>query len=133
MESEWGIPMRNWSYSTKVGTGRQVKRLSKVASIYSIEVEVVRVRHCNSGYETGQKFILDVDGNFISKLCPKKMCVYLVSQLAIPVGLINERLSESLDPEGFHFMRYVRCPDVGVECQGYGEVMVRIRVVQRPM
>lgn len=110
---------------------RQVKRLSQVASLYSIEATVVHAKHCNSGHIVGQKFILDVDGNFISKLCPKRMCVYLVSQLAIPVALINERLSEGLEPNDFHFMRYVRCPDVGIECYGYGEVTLQIKVVPR--
>ena len=93
---------------------RQVKRLSQAASRSCIQAEVVHARHCNSGHTIGQKFVLDVDGNFISKLCPKKMCVYLISQLMIPVALINERLSEDIEPDDFHFMRYVRCPDVGV-------------------
>lgn len=110
---------------------RQVRRLSEAAPLYSIEAVVVSARHCNSGYSPGDKFLLDVDGNFISKLCPKKMCVYLISQLTIPVALINERLSEGLEPNDFHFMRYVRCPDTGVECAGYGEVMLRVRVVPR--
>jgi uncharacterized repeat protein (TIGR04076 family) len=110
---------------------RQVKRLSQAASEYSIQAEVVSARHCNSGHRIGQEFILDLDGNFISKRCPKKMCVYLISQLVIPVALINERLSESLEPNKFHFMRYVRCPDTGVECYGYGEVMLKIQVVPR--
>ena len=110
---------------------RQVKRLAQAAKIHTIEAEVVKFRHCNSGYKTGDKFVLDVDGNFINKLCPKRMCVYLVSQLVIPVALINERLSEALDPSQFHFMHYVRCPDVGVECSGYGEVMLRVQVVPR--
>jgi hypothetical protein len=72
-----------------------------------------------------------MDGNFITKFCPKKLCVYLSSQLTIPVAQINERLSEGLDPNHFHFMRYVRCPDVGVECFGYGEVMLKVEVVSR--
>jgi uncharacterized repeat protein (TIGR04076 family) len=110
---------------------RQVKRLSQAASKYSIQAEVVSAKHCNSGYKIGQTFILDVDGNFISKLCPKRMCVYLISQLAIPVALINERLSEGLEPNDFHFMRYIRCPDAGVECYGYGEVMLKVHVVPR--
>jgi hypothetical protein len=59
------------------------------------------------------------------------LCVYLISQLTIPVALINERLSEGLAPDEFHFMRYLRCPDVGVECLGYGEVMLRVNVVPR--
>ena len=108
---------------------RHLKRLSQAAPKYTIEAEVVKARHCNTGYKIGDKFFMDVDGNFISKLCPKRMCVYLVSQLTIPVALINERLSEGLEPDQFHFMHYIRCPDVGVECSGYGEVMLRVKVV----
>lgn len=110
---------------------RHVKRLSEAAPLYSIEAQVVRSRNCNSGHVEGQKLVLDVDGNFVTKLCPKKMCVYLVSQLAIPIAQINERLSEGHDPNDFHFMRYVRCPDVGVECLGYGEVMLKVSVIPR--
>jgi uncharacterized repeat protein (TIGR04076 family) len=110
---------------------RQVSRLSRAAGKYSIKAEVVDSRNCNSGHIVGQTFILDVDGNFITKLCPSKMCVYLLSQLTIPVALINERLSEGLEPNDFHFMRFVRCPDSGVDCYGYGEVMLRVQVVPR--
>lgn len=56
---------------------------------------------------------------------------YLVSQFVIPVALINERLSEGLEPGSFHFMQYLRCPDVGVQCLGYGEVKARVSVVPR--
>jgi len=108
---------------------RQIHRLSQAAARYSVVAEVVQARHCNSGYSVGDKFILDLDGNFLTKLCPQRLCVYLVSQLMVPVALINERLSEGLDPNLFHFMHRVRCPDVGVECAGYGEVMLGIKVV----
>ena len=110
---------------------RQVKRLSQVASKYSILAEVVNAKNCNSGHTVGQTFTLDVDGNFITKLCPKRMCVYLISQLPIPVALINERLSEGLEPNDFHFMRYVKCPDAGIECYGYGEVLLAVKVIPR--
>jgi len=110
---------------------RHVNRLAGAAALYSIEAEVVQSRHCNSGHQRGQKMLLDIDGNFITKLCPKRMCVYLVSQLTVPVALINERLSEGHAPEDFHFMRQVRCLDVGVECLGFGEVMMRVKAVSR--
>jgi hypothetical protein len=58
---------------------RQIKHLSRVAKLYTIEGEVVKSRGCNSGYKIGDKFVMDVDGNLISKLCPKRMCVYLIS------------------------------------------------------
>lgn len=110
---------------------RHVQRLSKAASLYSIRALVVESLHCNAGHKRGQVFLLDVNGNFITKHCPKKMCVYLVSQLTIPVAQINERLSEGQDPGDSHFMQYVHCPDVGVECFGYGQVMIKIQVVPR--
>ena len=110
---------------------RQMERLARAAARYSIQAEVVRARNCNSGYQQGDKFILDVDGNFITKFCPPRLCVYALSQLVVPVALINERLSEGLDPNQFHFMHYVKCLDVGVECGGYGEVMLAVKVVPR--
>ncbi len=110
---------------------RQIRQLARAAARYAIAAEVVKARHCNSGYRVGDRFILDVDGNFLTKLCPPRLCAYLISQLTVPVALINERLSEGLDPDQFHFMHQVRCLDVGVECGGYGEVMLEIKVVPR--
>ena len=110
---------------------RQMERLARAAARYSIQAEVVKARNCNSGYQVGDKFILDVNGNFIAKLCPARLCVYAISQLAVPVALINERLGEGLDPNQFHFMHQVRCLDVGVECGGYGEVRLEVKIVPR--
>ena len=110
---------------------RQMEKLGRAAARYSIQVEVIQARHCNSGYREGDKFILDVDGNFIPKFCPSRLCVYAISQLVVPVALINERLSEGLDPNQFHFMHQVRCLDVGVDCGGYGKVKFEVKVVPR--
>ena len=110
---------------------RQMERLGRAAARYSIAVEVVEARNCNSGYQPGDRFILDVDGNFIPKFCPPRLCVAALSQMTVPVALINERLSEDLDPNQFHFMHQVRCLDVGVACGGYGEVRFEVKVVPR--
>lgn len=110
---------------------RQIERLSEAALRYSIEAQVIDAKNCNSGYQAGDTFILEVDGNFITKLCPTRLCVYAMSQLVVPVALINERLSEGLDPKQFHFMHQLRCPDVGVDCAGYGEILMQVRVVPR--
>lgn len=110
---------------------RHMERLADAAPRHTIVAEVIKSKHCNSGHQVGDRFVLDVDGNFISKLCPGRMCIYATSQLVVPVALINERLSEGLDPNEFHFMRQVKCPDVGPECAGYGEVMFEVRVEDR--
>jgi hypothetical protein len=105
---------------------RHMERLAQAAPRYSIVAEVIQSRHCNTGHRPGQKIVMDIDGAFITKLCPKRMCVYLLSQLALPAALINERLSEGLDPNGFHFMRRVYCLDAGVENCGYGAVTAQV-------
>jgi uncharacterized repeat protein (TIGR04076 family) len=110
---------------------RLMSRLTLAAPKYSIVAEVVQAKNCNSGYQAGDKLVLDVDGNFIAKLCPPRLCVYAVAQFNVPVALINERLSEGLDPNQFHFMKFVQCPDTGVECAGYGRVRFEMKVVPR--
>jgi uncharacterized repeat protein (TIGR04076 family) len=110
---------------------RLIEQATKASSMYSIQAEVVESKHCNSGHKVGDRFIMDADGNLISKLCPKRMCVYALSQLIVPVALINERISEGLNPADFHFMRQVRCPDVGAGCDGYGNIMLKVTVVSR--
>ncbi len=110
---------------------RHMERLAEASTRYSIVAEVVKSKHCNSGHAVGDRFVLDVDGNFITKLCPKRMCVYLTSQLIVPIALINERLSENLDPNAFHFMHQVKCLDVGAACEGYGQTMLRVKVEPR--
>jgi uncharacterized repeat protein (TIGR04076 family) len=111
---------------------RQISRLARAAARYSIQAEVVRARNCNSGYQEGDKFILDVDGNFITKFCPPRFCVYAMSQLVVPVALINERLSEGLDPSPVSFhapgplpgcggrMRWLRRSDAANFCSPPG-------------
>jgi uncharacterized repeat protein (TIGR04076 family) len=110
---------------------RHLERLAQAAPTYSIVAEVVEAKNCNSGYKPGDRFVLDVDGNFIPKLCPERLCVYAMAQFVVPVALINERLSEGLDPNQFHFMKFVQCPDVGVDCAGYGRVRFEMKVVPR--
>ncbi|HBV96024.1 MAG: hypothetical protein JL50_05260 [Peptococcaceae bacterium BICA1-7] len=110
---------------------RHINALARASQVFTIQFQVVSAVHCNTGYAVGDKFILDVDGNIISKLNPKRLCVYLVSQMMVPVALINERLSEGLSPGEIHFMQYIRCPDAGVQCLGYGQVMARVAVIER--
>ncbi len=110
---------------------RHITRLAQAAPRLSIVAEVVASRGCNTGYRPGDRFVLDVDGNFIGKLCPSRLCVYLVGQLTVPVALINERLSEGLDPNQIHFMRQVSCTDCGVERGGYGQVGLEVSVQPR--
>lgn len=96
-----------------------------------IVATVLRAENCGTGYAPGDRFVLDPAGNFIAKRCPPKLCVYLLSQLALPVALMGERACAGLPPGDIHFMRQVRCLDTGVACKGYGSVLMEITAMSR--
>ncbi len=45
--------------------------ISEASSLYTIEAEVIKACNCNFQHSKGQKFIIDVDGSFITKLVEK--------------------------------------------------------------
>ncbi len=110
---------------------RQMERLGRAAARYSIRSKwcgpVTAIR--------GIRRAIPLSWTWTAISSPSsarpRLCVYAISQLAVPVALINERLSEGLDPNQFHFMHQVRCLDVGVACGGYGEVRFEVKVVPR--
>jgi len=93
-------------------------------------IEVVESRGCNSGHKVGEKFYLDGAGNLISKLCPKRMCIFAVS--AVPPGIhaATELFYAGADPNEMRFKR-VGCSDVGLECGGWGHISMEIRMEDR--
>jgi len=80
---------------------------------------------CVCDHSVGQCFVMDGKGAFISAECPKTMCLFLVSQFTAAVAGIYERITAGLDPNGLMF-NTVSCTDVGVECGGWGRVLVKI-------
>jgi uncharacterized repeat protein (TIGR04076 family) len=78
----------------------------------------------------GDKFYLDGVGNLISKLCPKRMCIYAVQSLAQGVFAANELLYAGVDPNEMRF-KMAGCGDVGLQCGGWGRVVMEISVEDR--
>jgi len=85
---------------------------------------------CNSQHKVGDKFYMDGVGNLISKLCPKRMCLYAVSALRPIVFAANELLYAGVDPGQIRFNR-CGCADVGLECGGWGKIVMEVKVVDR--
>lgn len=110
---------------------RHVGALARAAAKYSIVAEVIEAHNCNAGHVPGQLIVMDVDGCLITKFNPKRVCIYLAGALPLPVALINERLGEGLDPNDTQGFRVMRCPDTGVNCEGYGTVTVKVSAVPR--
>jgi len=111
---------------------RNVDVLSKVIPLMNktIIAEVVESHGCNSQHKVGDKFIFDGAGNLITKLCPKRICIYALSSIAPLVFTSNELLYAGVEPNEMRFKR-TGCFDVGVQCGGWGRIIMELRVEDR--
>ena len=96
----------------------------------TIVVEVVKSHGCNSQHKEGDKFYFDGAGNLITKLCPKRICIYALSSVATAIFASNELFYAGVDPNEMRFKRF-GCFDVGVKCGSWGNIVMEIRVEDR--
>jgi uncharacterized repeat protein (TIGR04076 family) len=106
--------------------------LSKADELMSktIIAEVVDSHGCNRQYKVGDKFYFDGGGGLITKLCPKRICVYAMGALQPLIYAANELLYAGIDPNEMRFKR-TGCIDVGVKCGGWGHIVMELRVEER--
>ena len=94
----------------------------------TIILEVVESHGCNSKHKVGDKFFFDAFGNLLTELCPKKVCGYSLNAALMMVFTANEMLFAGLDPNTIRFKR-AGCFDVGLECGGWGRIVLELSVV----
>jgi uncharacterized repeat protein (TIGR04076 family) len=96
----------------------------------TIMAEVIESHGCNSQHKVGEKFYFDGAGNLITKLCPQKICIYALSSIAPLIFTSNELFYAGIDPNEMRFKR-AGCFDVGVQCGGWGRIVMELRVEER--
>jgi len=96
----------------------------------TIIAEVVDSHGCNSQHSVGDKFYFDVAGNLLTELCPKRICVYALNAITPQIFTANELLHAGVDPNEMRFNR-AACFDVGLECGGWGRIVIEIKVEDR--
>lgn len=96
----------------------------------TIVMEVVESQGCNSMHKVGDRFVFDGAGNLITKLCPKRICIYALSSAAKVIFASNELLYAGVDPNEMLFKR-TGCFDVGVQCGGWGHIVMELKVEER--
>lgn len=96
----------------------------------TIIVEVIESHGCNTQHKVGDKFYFDGAGNLITKLCPKRICIYALSSAAGLIFASNELFYAGVDPNEMRFKR-AGCFDVGVQCGGWGHIVMELRVEDR--
>jgi uncharacterized repeat protein (TIGR04076 family) len=96
----------------------------------TIVAEVIASHGCNSRHHVGDRFYFDGAGNLMTKLNPKHICVHALSTLSGPIYVANELFYAGVDPNEMRFNR-VGCFDVGVQCGGWGHIVMEIRMEDR--
>jgi uncharacterized repeat protein (TIGR04076 family) len=134
----WKIVQRHLGYSDAEMTRfkaepRNADVLSKSAVLRDkiIILEVLESHGFNSRHRIGDKFYFDGAGNLLTELCPKKVCGYSLNAALMMVFTANEMLYAGLDPNQIRFKR-AGCFDVGLECGGWGRIVLELRVEDRP-
>ena len=92
---------------------------------YRIVAEVIRSHGCTIGHKVGDKFIMSGMGTLETRKCPDHICMFALSYLSPFVAMIQDRISEGLDPNGLVYDR-VSCMDVGLECGGWGQISMKV-------
>jgi uncharacterized repeat protein (TIGR04076 family) len=106
--------------------------LSKAPDLLNktIVIEVVESSGCNSQHAVGDKFYFDGAGNLLTKRCPKKVCIYALNAASTMIFTANELFYAGVDPNEMRFKR-AACFDVGVQCGGWGRIVLELHFVDR--
>jgi uncharacterized repeat protein (TIGR04076 family) len=96
----------------------------------TIVLEVVESHGCNSQHKIGDKFYFDGAGNLLTKRGPEKICIYALKAAGSMVFASNELFYAGIDPNEMRFKR-AGCFDVGVQCGGWGRIVLELRVQDR--
>jgi uncharacterized repeat protein (TIGR04076 family) len=136
-ENVWKFMQQHLGYSDEEmdlfrQNPRNEEMLSKAPALMgkTIVAEVVDSHGCASQHRLGDKFYFDGAGNLMTRLNPKRVCVYALSALAPLIYVTNELFYAGADPNQMRFNR-VGCFDVGVRCGGWGRIVLEVRMEDR--
>ena len=111
---------------------RNAKVLATVPDMMrkTIVFEVVESQGCNSRHDVGTRFYFTGDGNLITKMAPPRVCAYALPVMTQAIFGIQELWYAGADPNSLSFRRG-GCFDVGVQCGGWGHVVLEAKVMDR--
>jgi hypothetical protein len=95
-----------------------------------IILEMVESHGCYSRHQVGDRFIFDAFGNLLTGLCPEEVYAYSLNSALMMVFAASEMLYAGVDPNEIRFKR-TGCFDVGLQCGGWGRVVLELRVEDR--
>jgi uncharacterized repeat protein (TIGR04076 family) len=96
----------------------------------TIVIKVVESHACSSLHKIGQEFYFDGPGNLISKINPKRICIFALSQMERLIFAAQELFYAGIDPNEMKIKRG-GCFDVGLKCGGWGRVVFELKFEDR--
>jgi uncharacterized repeat protein (TIGR04076 family) len=96
----------------------------------TIVFEVVKSRGCNALHKEGDKFYFTGDGLLLTRKSPRRICAFVMPVMTQAIMGIHELMYAGVDPNEMRFRR-ASCFDVGLECGGWGNIVVEARVEDR--
>ncbi|MFX1340645.1 MAG: hypothetical protein ACFFDK_18690 [Promethearchaeota archaeon] len=111
---------------------RNIEILKKAPDLVNktIIVEVIKSHGCDSEHKVGDKFYFNGFGNLLTKLCPKRVCMSALNAAGNLVQNAVTLMWADQDPNKMPF-NIAGCSDVGLECGGWGNIVMQIRVEDR--
>jgi len=136
-EDVWKFYQQHLGYSDKEmrmfrENPRNEDVVSKAPTLMNktIVMEVVDSHGCGSQHKVGDKFYFDGAGRLLTKLCPKRICFGALAPMVPVISAVVELFYADVDPNEMRFKR-VGCGDVGIQCEGWGHIVMEVRVEER--
>jgi uncharacterized repeat protein (TIGR04076 family) len=133
----WKITQKRLGYSDEEmalfqANPRNADVISKGAALMDkrIVLKVIESHGCNSRHQVGDKFYFDAFGNLLTELCPKQVCGYSLNTALMMVFAATEMMYAGIDPNEIRFKR-AGCFDVGLQCGGWGRIVLELQVEER--
>ena len=93
---------------------------------WKVVAEVTESKYCFAGMKPGDKFVFNYPMLNIAESTARP-CVAAIAALAEYLPVFVDRVAEGIDPNDSRLAgQQFRCPDVGVERGGLGEVYFRL-------
>lgn len=109
---------------------RDILSMAPELSKKMIIAEVIDSHGCNSQHKIGDKFYFDGSGNLLTDRSPTKICIYALNAITPQIFTTIELFLAGVDPNEMRFNR-AACFDVGLECGGWGRIVLEVKVVDR--
>jgi len=92
-----------------------------------IVAELVEVHNCGARGKVGDRYVIQSATSLVPEECTVRfLCTGAILPIAPLGAILYERLAEGLDPRDFAANEYAWCQDTGIECGGYGRILMKM-------